>query len=49
MLVSTHGRPTPQSVMSLLTGWLVLCVIIIGVVYLFVVKRCNRKDTDGTE
>lgn len=49
MLIGSHGRLTLQSVMSTFVGWLVLCAIIIGVVYMFVVKnRSNGSDAGGT-
>lgn len=50
MLIKNNWVLTPQAMLSTLVGWLVICAVIIGVVYMMVVKRGpNRKDTGGTD
>lgn len=41
---------TPQSLLSMLVGWLLLCAVIIGVVYLVVGRRRTKSgDTPDGE
>lgn len=48
MLIKNNWVLTPQVMLSTLVGWLVICAVIIGIIYLFVAKRVpERKDTDG--
>ena len=45
MLARTGWRLTPQALLSTVVGWLLLCAVIIGVVYLVV----SRRKTKGNE
>ena len=47
MLARTGWRLTPQALLSTV-GWLLLCAVIIGVVYLVVSRRKTKGNgTDG--
>ena len=48
MLARTGWRLTPQALLSTVVGWLLLCAVIIGVVYLVVSRRKTKGNgTDG--
>ena len=51
MLARTGWRLTPQALLSPVVGWLLLCAVIIGVVYLVVSRRKTKGNGThgGTE
>lgn len=50
MLIKNGWVLTPRVLISTLVGWLVICAVIIGVVYMMVAKRgTDKRDGDGTE
>ena len=50
MLARTGWRLTPQALLSTVVGWLLLCAVIIGVVYLVVGRRRTKSgDTPDGE
>lgn len=51
MMIRNNWTMTPQALLSTLVGWLLICAVIIGVIYLMVARRGGKKgtDSDGTE
>lgn len=51
MLVKNNWTPTPKAVISTLVGWMVLCAVIVGVIYLMVARRGpkNKTGVDGSQ